>query len=444
MKAFNIHAKKWMLISTMLMLGVGSVTWLDAKTLTFDDFPASGDYALVENGYEGLQWYYFGVVCGPCLTDGYVTGTVSPPNVAFNLYGNPASIGCGDPFDLNSAWLTATFSDGMPVEVVGWVGTNAVYDNVYTLHKAYPTLINFNYLGVTRVDFNTGAFVMDNLNVTLPTNVATNAETVGVSSVGHWFRPVDGPGHFFSSQTTFAVTDLLIDQSQSAGGGGVLGPVFAQFGTNQQFALTISAPPGQMFLVQPLAGQSARFGGFMEWGYNQFGGTPGAQSFGTIDVSFTDLQGAAPDFSGGQSMIGYENGAFGNDTVTSQPFTNSFSFTSMTLTATVSPPYTNSDVLHYVPRGDCALYVTSGTSSTNDPGYLVGLVPAGSPLTTVLSPVLRMWQGTNGDFNVRFSGTIESAGSPSGSFTTVPGNPQGLYTIPVSNQTVSRFFRSKY
>jgi len=143
-------------------------------------------------------------------------------------------------------------------------------------------------------------------------------------------------------------------------------------------------------------------------------------------------------------MLGYYNGAFGFDTLTSVPFSNSVSFTSMTLTATVSPAYNNLDVLQYIPRSDCRLYVTSGSPSAKDPGFVAAIVPIAQPLAGVLPSVLRMKSETNGNLTVRFSGTLEQGTAATGPFTPVPGNPQDAYAIPASAQGTPRFFRSKH
>jgi hypothetical protein len=83
-------------------------------------------------------------------------------------------------FNLNSAYLTAGFNDGLTVEVWGYVGSTLTYDNKYTVSTYGPTLVNFNYIGVTSVGFlsyggtphgySVGgtAFRMDNLSVSFP------------------------------------------------------------------------------------------------------------------------------------------------------------------------------------------------------------------------------------------------------------------------------------
>ncbi len=158
-------------VSTFLALSVIAQGTGGGQTnlLTFDDLEPGLDYAAITNGYGGLQWNNFQVLNGSLrpATEGYRAGVVSPPNVAFNGGGDPASIRGRSPFDLKSAYLTAAHFDGVQIGVHGWAGTTLAYSNAYTLNKTGPTLIHFNYVGVTEVRFTPSVhsqwFVVDNL-----------------------------------------------------------------------------------------------------------------------------------------------------------------------------------------------------------------------------------------------------------------------------------------
>ena len=123
------------------------------ELITFDDLP----YRLipVPASYDNLTWsnfYYLNSIVQ--RTSGYTAGMVSVPKVAYNAGGAPASISASTPFVFNSAYLTAAWYDNLQVEVRGYNGATLLYDNTYTLSAATPTLINFNYLDVTSVQFN--------------------------------------------------------------------------------------------------------------------------------------------------------------------------------------------------------------------------------------------------------------------------------------------------
>jgi hypothetical protein len=151
------------------------------ELLTFDDLPTTppgpgqAGVGIIPNGYGGLDWNNFGVINGSQVetTYGYYDGVVSPPNVAFNEYGNPASITSpGETFDLGSADLTAALNLSTPlnIEVQGFAGSAMLYDNTYTVDNTGPTLIDFNYEGVDSVTFTSSPsqqFAMDGLTVTI-------------------------------------------------------------------------------------------------------------------------------------------------------------------------------------------------------------------------------------------------------------------------------------
>ena len=169
----------------------GTNVWIaHAATLTFDGLatPFDGyEYRAPIVSYGGLQWDNFYVFDAADTLhyqiSGYPNAMVSPKNVAFNWFGNPAQVSSGTPFDLDSAYLTAAWNDGLHVEVKGFTGATLAYDNTYTINSTAPTLINFNYLGVTEVDFipsggvpnpaysGSGSgthFCMDNLVINVP------------------------------------------------------------------------------------------------------------------------------------------------------------------------------------------------------------------------------------------------------------------------------------
>jgi len=173
---------------------------ISAQTITFDDLNAGtlpgslNDWsAPIPNGYAGLNWNNFGVMDVPLNLlafpgdGGYENGLVSGNNAAWNEYGNPASIS-GGPFNLDSAYLTAAWNNGLQVEVEGFVGGSLTYNNTYTVNPTGPTLIGFNYLDVDEVtiissggvndDVYSGSgteFVMDNVTISAvpePTTLA--------------------------------------------------------------------------------------------------------------------------------------------------------------------------------------------------------------------------------------------------------------------------------
>jgi len=145
-------------ISNSLGFAVSSNALLTILTgspelITFDDLAGSGQ--AVPANYNNLTWNNFYYLNPATLgqQSGYTAGIVSAPNVAYNGGGAPAILSAAAPFALLSGYLTAGWNDNLEVELKGYNGTNLIYANTYTLSATVPTLIDFNYVGVTSVEF---------------------------------------------------------------------------------------------------------------------------------------------------------------------------------------------------------------------------------------------------------------------------------------------------
>jgi len=149
-------------------------------TITFDEFTYNvfTPYSLIPNGYQGLNWdnfYAFNPYVYQYPTD-YPGGVISPPNIAFNGSGQPATISSPSPFDLNSAYLTSHDANPLLLTVQAFDGATLQYANSYFLYPSSPQDIGFGYVGIDRVTFSTllpgktygPNFIMDNLVVTIP------------------------------------------------------------------------------------------------------------------------------------------------------------------------------------------------------------------------------------------------------------------------------------
>jgi hypothetical protein len=157
---------------------------------TFDDLP--GGVVPVPNGYLGVNWgnfSYLNAVSYAGNPSGYGAGVISVSNVAYNVGGAAASISSPNAFDLHSAYFTAAWYDNLQLRVQGYARGTLIYDQTYTLQATMPTLINFDFLGVTEVDFTssggqphpgyTGSgthFAMDNILISTGDAVASGID----------------------------------------------------------------------------------------------------------------------------------------------------------------------------------------------------------------------------------------------------------------------------
>ena len=206
------------------------------------------------------------------------------------------------------------------------------------------------------------------LQLAFRARAAVDIGQVQSSTIGHHFSkfgPLGRPN---------IVSDFLVDQDQSSGGGGVTKSFSANFDTNNQFVLTIAAPPGQKFLVQPPTGEAVRFLASMNW-QGPYVLSNGPSYFGTVAVTFGGLEGEAPDFSSSRSVLSELHGFVGFNDIRSIAFSNVLAFTSITLTATVPSTNVGSGNWVYSPTRDNAFALSYRTSETNDPGRFVSIVP---------------------------------------------------------------------
>jgi PEP-CTERM motif len=122
-------------------------------TIGFDDLP--GSFSPVPNGYYNLGWnnfYYLDGVNYSGNPSGYQNGVVSPNNVAYNAFGNPASIYSAhvDPFYVLSGFVTAAWRDNLEINITGYYGGNPVISGDFFINTDGPTY--FYATGIAWID----------------------------------------------------------------------------------------------------------------------------------------------------------------------------------------------------------------------------------------------------------------------------------------------------
>jgi hypothetical protein len=122
--------------------------------LTFENTNTTTEQPLY--GYGGLQWQnvqtmntdWFVRDGGPI--NGYVTGAVSPPTVAWvpeDGLSNRASatLTSSAPFELKSAYLTSAWNDNLLLQVNAYLNGQPVGSRTIALNPSSPTMVNFNF-----------------------------------------------------------------------------------------------------------------------------------------------------------------------------------------------------------------------------------------------------------------------------------------------------------
>jgi VCBS repeat-containing protein len=130
-----------------------------ATTLTFDNLPSTGE-GPVPNGYGGLDWsnFYYLDSSTDVPTSGYSHGTVSAPNVAYNAYGETASVS-GTTFNFIGADLTGAWNNGLSITVDGYDHNVLVDQETVVVNTNTPTWFEFNFNGITDLVFSSSGGV---------------------------------------------------------------------------------------------------------------------------------------------------------------------------------------------------------------------------------------------------------------------------------------------
>lgn len=136
-----------LLLSARVIFAQGVVV-----TFTFDEvyLPFLGGSIMPPSSYD-FHWnnFYVANFGDDFRASGYRAGVVSGKNIMFaDTTGQVSRTGS---FDLNSAYVTAAWFNGLQVRVEGYGGGVLLYDNTYTVNASGPTLINFGYVGVDTV-----------------------------------------------------------------------------------------------------------------------------------------------------------------------------------------------------------------------------------------------------------------------------------------------------
>lgn len=149
-----------------------------ARLITFDDLADNGGGTAIGNGYSGLDWDNFNVLnTSSLIPSGFVNGTVSTSNVAYNDQASPATITSPTGFNLVDAQFTGAWNNGLQIEVLAFSDTDT-FTKDFTVDSTGPTNVVFNWNNITYVTFSSlgginggygssgDQFVIDNLNVT--------------------------------------------------------------------------------------------------------------------------------------------------------------------------------------------------------------------------------------------------------------------------------------
>ena len=199
---------KFILASLAAVCGIAHAT-----TITFDDIPTTtAPFGQVVNGYAGLGWtnLWADKTNTPGLTpSGYINGTVSPNNVVYNSYANPAGIHSLSSvgFDLRDGYFTAAWNDGLQVTASAMFENGTTASKTFTINTSGPIDTVFDWRDLSSVTFSSSGgthhagyqgmgahFALDNLTVsasTVPEPAPVMLTLAGLALIGLQRRRVN-------------------------------------------------------------------------------------------------------------------------------------------------------------------------------------------------------------------------------------------------------------
>jgi hypothetical protein len=166
-------------LATAVLLASGLAA-AHASVITFDDLwitsQGTDDTRRIPEGYADLDWFNFFVVRATDFPDlGYGHGIVSTPNVAFNAYGDEATIAATSSagFDLASGDFTAATVPLVTVTARATFEDGRLASTTFTTVFSGPRHEVFDWVGLASVTFDSGnlegdQFALDNLSTSAP------------------------------------------------------------------------------------------------------------------------------------------------------------------------------------------------------------------------------------------------------------------------------------
>lgn len=170
---------------SLVLLFTPKVAFAEAPmtTVTFDDLPPLVNLSdPIPNGYAGLTWsnmFYYDGSYPLAEGSGYDNGRVSGDHVAFNAGGGVGLIST-TLFDLNSAYFSAAWNEGLNITVRGFNGGAEVHNATFVVNPDVPTFVDFSWMGLDMVSLDSFGgipaggllgfgtqFAMDDLTITL-------------------------------------------------------------------------------------------------------------------------------------------------------------------------------------------------------------------------------------------------------------------------------------
>ncbi len=130
-----------------------------ADLINFAGLTSKSPEAIIPNGYDGFTWSNFNALNTKTdvnvLPSGYGHADTDShsPNVAFNVFGQPASITRNAPFSFYGGFFTAAWRDDLSIDVSGYRNGVLLYDKQFQVNSSAYTFESFDFTGIDTLDF---------------------------------------------------------------------------------------------------------------------------------------------------------------------------------------------------------------------------------------------------------------------------------------------------
>ncbi|HBI41321.1 MAG TPA: hypothetical protein DDY78_00490 [Planctomycetales bacterium] len=130
-----------------------------ADLINFAGLTTNSPEAAIPDGYAGFTWNNFKALNtqtdSNVLPSGYGNAATdsASPNVAFNLFGQPASMTRAAPFSFFGAFFTAAWRDKLHIDVSGYRNGVLLYDKQFQVDSTAYTFESFDFRGIDALDF---------------------------------------------------------------------------------------------------------------------------------------------------------------------------------------------------------------------------------------------------------------------------------------------------
>lgn len=330
--------------AALLFLSAVPFIGLAQTVVNFDNLADNADENVgLPAKYMGLTWssqwgWTDGLLScfGPC---GFINGTVSAPNVAYNALGDDVSVSSTTPFLFESAYLTAAWNDGMHVDIYGYLAGMQTNSMRVLLNTTGPQEFTFDW-NVDTITFHSeadglnagyngsgGQIVFDNIAISspLPCEINNNG-AVNVADVQLLINQAAGraqPANDLNGDGAVNVVDVQIEIDAALNlGCSASGPLSAFGSMSTRFYAAAAAtgakiPAGgeryRITELGTLGGSSA-----MAYGLNNLGQVVGTSAIAQAPVNHAflweagrmiDLNIPAGDIAIGGIAYGIDDGA---------------------------------------------------------------------------------------------------------------------------------------